>query len=158
MRTHMHIHPLTIATCRNRLARRKSLPTYPLQTMLKSAPSGSDTMMMTLPWQHTPWVSCSSGVGALNNLDSIFKWWRPFENKVSAGSHSTSCCSAESNGRLTDNSPEIGVDYHTIKKREKLSLNRHTCNESETGPFLECLPAEIWSLLFFRRTYINYSF
>ncbi len=76
--THMHIHPHTIAACRNRLARRKSLPTYPVQTTPKSAPSDSDTMMMTLPWQHTPLVSCSSGMRALNTPDSIFRWWRPF--------------------------------------------------------------------------------
>lgn len=49
-----------------------------LQTTPKSVPSDSDTMMMTLPWQHTPQVSCSSGVSSLNALDGIFKWWKPF--------------------------------------------------------------------------------
>jgi len=64
MKTHTHIHPHTISTCRNRLSHRKSLPTYSLQTTPKSAPSDSNTMMMTLPWQHQPQVSCSSGVRA----------------------------------------------------------------------------------------------
>lgn len=52
-----------------------------LQTTPKSVPSDSDTMMMTLPWQRTPQVSCSSGVRALNALDGIFKWWKPFEKQ-----------------------------------------------------------------------------
>lgn len=104
--THARSPTHTIATCRNRLARRKSLPTYSLPTTPKSAPSDSDTMMMTLPWQLHPLVSCSSRESAFNGLDSIFKWWRPFGNKVSAGSHSTSSCSAKSNRRLTQTLPK----------------------------------------------------
>lgn len=104
--THARSPTHTIATCRNRLARRKSLPTYSLPTTPKSAPSDSDTMMMTLPWQLHPLVSRSSGESAFNGLDSIFKWWRPFGNKVSAGSHSTSSCSAKSNRRLTQTLPK----------------------------------------------------
>lgn len=103
--THAHSPTHTIATCRNRLARRKSLPTYSLPTTPKSAPSDSDTMMMTLPWQLPPLVSCSSRESAFNGLDSIFNWWRPFGNKVSAGSHSTSSCSAKSNWNMTQKSP-----------------------------------------------------
>lgn len=149
-----------------------------LQTTPKSVPSDSDTMMMTLPWQHTPQVSCSSGVRALNALDGIFKWWRPF-GKQSISWVTQSYClllcqvKREIDRQLSKKCGLTKCNYRNIQyklnsincicgimlKKSKIGGCIKTLKLQVNGPnFWRVLKAKIWSLQFYKSTYINYSF